>query len=295
MTDTADAAPVGIIGVGPMGLAATEKLIAAGYAVRGYRRGNLDSFAALGGTPMPGAAETAARAQPLILLVPTAAALTEVMYQIDASLTPGQVILCLATLPVEDKRRAAMAAVTAGATLLDGEISGTAGMLRAGQASLMIAGDHAGFETVQPVLAALAPSVTYLPRFGDAVKMKLITNYLVGAHTLAAAEALRFGERLGLDVAQLQSALAASAGGSRMLAVRGPMMVERRYPPSDVAGFLRYFEMLRDALGDGGETPLLDLTDSLYRRAIERGQGLFDIAAIYESLGVAGPPDGDRS
>ncbi len=217
------------------------------------------------------------------------------MYQIDASLTPGQVILCLATLPVEDKRRAARAAATAGATLLDGEISGTAAMLRTGQASLMIAGDRAAFETVEPVLAALAPSVTYLPGFGDAVKMKLITNYLVGAHTLAAAEALLFGERLGLDVAQLQSALAASAGGSRMLAVRGPMMVERRYPPSDIAGFLRYYEMLRDALGDGGETPLLDLTDSLYRRSIERGQGLFDIAAIYESLGVAGLPDGDRS
>ena len=269
-----------------MGIAATERLVANGFEVLGYRRGCLDSFRTVGGTPQPGAAAVAEGADSLILLVPDEAGLAEVMSQISPSLRAGQIILCLATHPVEGKRRAAAVAESAGAVMLDGEISGTPAMLGSGQASIIIAGDKELFERMRPVLTALAPVVTHLDQFGDAIKMKLVTNFLVGVHTAATAEALQLCRRLGLDPDAVIGAIASSAGGSRMFSLRGPMMAQKRYPPGNVLALLRYFELLREGLAERGATggPVLELTETLFRRSLELGFGALDIAAVYETF-----------
>ena len=117
--------------------------------------------------------------------------------------------------------------------------------------------------------------------------MKLVTNYLVGWHTLAAAEALVMAGRLGLDPLAVVDAVAPSAGGSTMLAVRGRMMAERDYQPGSMAVFMSFFALLRDALGERGaeDGGLLRCVEGRYRQAVEEGDGGRDIAAIYESLG----------
>ena len=283
---------VGIIGVGQMGMAATQRLLAAGYSVHGYRRGSLEDFEALGGVSAASALAVSRAANTLLLLVPNAPALAEVMREISTALSPDKTLICLATLPVGDKQDASGVAARSGATLLDGEISGTAEMLKAGQASIMVAGAPEAFEAVRGVVSALVPSVSYLPTFGDAAKMKLVTNFLVAVHTLAAAEAIWLGRDLGLDPATLVSTISPSAGGSRMLAVRGPMMAARRFGAGNMPGFLRYFEMLRASIRpDADDHPLLDLTERLYRQAIEKGFGHLDIAAIHESLHSSPMPD----
>ena len=278
--------PVGIIGVGALGLAVTQRLIAAGYTVNGYRRGSLAAFAAAGGTPMLSLRATAAAADPLMLLLPNDAALTEVMTDIAAALRPDQIILCLGTHRIPVKQDAADIARTAGAHLLDGEVSGTPAMLSAGQASVMIAGDSQMIDRSRLVLDAFARVTIDVGAFGNAAKMKLVTNYLVGVHTLAAAEALSMGQRLGLDPHLMVQTITPSAGGSTMLSVRGRMMADREYEGGDMTGFMRFFELLRESLSDAGGAgnPLLDLTERLYRQAIAAGHGDSDIAAICKSL-----------
>ncbi len=284
-----DDVAVGMIGVGALGLALAERLIAAGFAVHGYRRGGLDAFTAIGGTAMTSAAATAADADPLILLLPNDGALSQVMTDIASSLRRGQTILCLGTHRSPAKQAAADAAHAVGAVLLDGEVSGTPAMARAGQASVMIAGDAAAAERALPVLKAFACATKHVGDFGAATRMKLVTNYLVGVHTLAAAEALTLAQRLGLDPRMVVDALAPSAGGSTMLSVRGRMMAERNFEGGSMSGFVRFFELLRDALAESNAQggPLLDLTERLYRHAIASGHGDRDIAAICDSLAEA--------
>lgn len=278
--------PVGIVGVGAIGLALTERLVAAGYAVGGFRRGDLASFRRAGGTPASSAAAVAMACDPLLLLVPAEAGLMAVMAEISPVLRRGQVVLCLATHRVAAKQAAAAIAGAAGAVLIDGEISGTPDMVRAGAASVMVAGDGAAIERVRDVLAAFAARITRLATFGDAVKMKLVTNYLVAVHTLAAAEALQMAGDLALPLDTAVAAIAPSAGGSTMWSVRGPMMAARAFPSHDSSGFLHYFDLLRDALAEGGagRRQLLDLTEQRYRAFIAAGHGQRDIAAIYETL-----------
>ena len=276
---------VGIVGVGALGLAVAKRLIAAGFEVNGYRRGSLADLAAAGGTPMPTARATAL-ADPLILLLPNDAALSEVMADIAAALRPDQIILCLGTHRIPAKHAAADIAKAAGAHLLDGEVSGTPAMLSAGQASVMIAGDLDIIDRARPVLDGFAHTSVHVGAFGNATKIKLLTNYLVGVHTLAAAEVLLMGQRLGLDPHLLVQTITPSAGGSTMLAVRGRMMADRVYAGGDMIGFMRFFGLLRESLPatPGVNNPLLDLTEHLYRQAIASGHGKKDIAAICDSL-----------
>jgi putative dehydrogenase len=277
---------VGIIGVGALGLAVAERLIAAGFAVSGFRRGSLDGFAAAGGRPMPSAQALVREADIVILLLPNDDGLAEVMDNITPSLKRGHVLLCLGTHALQRKQEAAKVAQAAGAVLLDGEVSGTPAMVRSGRASVMLAGDPEIAERVQPILSAFARATKRLAAFGDATRMKLVTNYLVGVHTLAAAEALHLGQCLGLDARSVVEAIAPSAGGSTMLSVRGTMMVEGNFDGGGMAGFMRFFELLRAALGNSSEAswPLMSLTEQLYHDAIDQGYGENDIAAIYKSL-----------
>ncbi len=71
-----------------------------------------------------------------------------------------------------------------------------------------------------------------------------------------------------------------------MLVVRGPMMARRDYPDGSMSSFLRYFELLREALSDKPaiDRPLLDLTESAFREAAAQGQADLDIAAIFEAV-----------
>lgn len=280
-----DARPIGIIGVGAIGLAIARRLIAAGYRVNGYRRGNLDDFVAAGGIGAASAAGVTADSGLLILLVPGEAGLSAVMAEIAPWLRPDQIVICLATHRVEAKRRAAAAARAAGAVLLDGEISGTPAMVEAGQATVMIAGDPDAIDRSRTTVGAFAARITGLAAFGDAVRMKLVTNYLVGVHTAAAAEALQMGRRLGLAPDAILEAVIPSAGGSTMLAVRGPMMAAGDFSGGDVAGFLGYFDLLRGEMGNDptADWPLLEATASAYRRAIDNGYGDRDIAAVYRN------------
>jgi len=282
---------IGLIGLGELGLAVAGRLIAAGHTVAGYRRGQPDAFASIGGLPQSSAAATAACAQPLILLLPTDEALREVMQAIAPALKPQQIVICLGTHRASAKASAAQIAANAGATLLDGEVSGTPAMMKMGKASVLLAGDADAATQVLPVVNAFASATSYLGVFGNASKMKLITNYLVGVHTFAAAEALRMADQLGLDLQSTVEALKTSAASSTMLAIRGPMMAARQFPPSHMPAFIRYFDLLRDAL-DGpqpGERPLLDLTESVFSDAVQQGFGDRDIAGLFESLSAYRP------
>ena len=285
MTGLALPQTVGIVGVGAIGLAIAERLIAREIEVWGYRRSDMSEFRDAGGLPKT-SPEDVAFAETVILMLPTDAALDEIMRRIAPVLRPEQLVLCLGSHRLPAKLEAAALAASVGATLLDGEISGTPAMLRAGQASVLLAGDELGMERSLPLLALFAHTTTKLGEFGGATRMKLITNYLVALHTTAAAEVLHLGRALGLTPKTIVDAVAPSAGGSTMLAVRGRMMAEGTVTGSGMAGFMTFFDRLRAALPDttAEHAPLFGLVEGLYRQAVADGFGNKDIAAIHDAM-----------
>lgn len=287
MSDSLHArAAVGILGVGRMALPIAAALVEAGHSVTGYRRGPLDEFVALGGKAQPSGEAVAEQSDILLVLVPDERAMLDLLANVAPSLRGGATVICLATHPVRAKQAAADIVARAGAVFLDGEISGTPDMVRSRTASVMIGGARADFDRVRPVLGSFSDTIQFVGPVGNAVKLKLVTNLLVAVHSFAAAEALQCAARLGLDPVEALGWLNASPAMSRMLEVRGPIMAERRFVPGNGPAFLNYFTLLREALDDNRSSPgpMLELTETWFRRSVELGFAERGIAGIHESL-----------
>jgi L-threonate 2-dehydrogenase len=117
--------------------------------------------------------------------------------------------------------------------------------------------------------------------------MKFVANLLVAIHNVAAAEAVSLGLRCGLDPASLCEVLSAGAGQSRMLEVRGPMMVQGAYEPPTMklSVWQKDMRLIKAfALESGAATPLFDATIPLYLAAAAEGHEQMDTAAVRLAL-----------
>ena len=277
--------PVGVIGLGTIGLPVAARLLAQGRTVHGYRKGSSRALEEIGGVVARSVAEIAAACDPILLVLPDDVAFNCVIEQLVHQPLSGHAIVSLSTHDSAVKERAKATLRVVGADLIEAEISGTPAMLQAGAAFMMIAGDLEKFEGLRTTLESLAPLVR-LERFGDALRLKLVTNFLVAVHTLAAAQALSFGAALGLSSDLLLRALTQSAGASRMLAVRGPMMLREEVASGDLQGFLRFFDLLRSAVPseEVRRCGLLEATEEVYRAAASQGWGGADLSVVYKFL-----------
>jgi 3-hydroxyisobutyrate dehydrogenase len=204
-----------------------------------------------------------------------------------AGLRAGQVVLDLASYTLDFKRSLAEAAAARGATLLDGEVSGTPDMLRARTGVVFLGGETAAMDRVEPLLGTVVDRVFRLGAFGQATRMKLINNLLSTVHTMAAAEAMALGTKVGFDPALLAEILAAGSGSSKFLISRAPMMAARDFEAGSggLMVFRKYLEHIPELAEEvDAPTPLLDTARLWFERAIAEGHGQEDIAVVYETL-----------
>ncbi|WP_256658526.1 NAD-binding protein [Pseudomonas sp. WPR_5_2] len=117
--------------------------------------------------------------------------------------------------------------------------------------------------------------------------MKLIANYLVTIHTLAAAEALNLGVKAGFSAQQVVEVIRQSAGGSTMFSARAPMMADRHFlpAPGPFATLEKYIDMASELSEEfGSAAPLFNAAKPYFLRAIEEGIGEEDISAVIKLI-----------
>jgi 3-hydroxyisobutyrate dehydrogenase-like beta-hydroxyacid dehydrogenase len=281
---------VGFVGVGKIGLPISENLIRSGYRVVGYRRSSLAEFEKIGGVPAHSAAEVGAQADVVFSCLPSDEALDEAVQGPRGLLQvarPGQIIVELGSFPLPVKRRQIAPLADKGATFIDGEVSGTPGMVLARKGVIYLAGDEQACRKIEPIVAGFADSCIYFGAFGAASRVKLINNLLVAIHIAATAEAMALGLKAGVDVGLMIKAIATGSGGSTQFGIRAPWMAERRFKPPQgtIPGLQHYIEMIGEfADGIGVATPLLDRTAELFDRFVAMGLTDCDGAAMVDVI-----------
>lgn len=283
---------VAIVGGGRMGGAFARHLVAAGHPVvvvdpDPERR---DQAAAAGATTAERVTELGPIGpDPVLLSLPTEAAFVQVVDDLAALTTAGwhPVVVDTSTLAIAAKETGTERLAAAGMTLLDCPVSGTGAQADAGDVVVYASGPTEAIERCRPVLATFARAVHDVGPFGAGSKLKYVANLLVGAHTVAAAEALALAERAGMDPDRVLALLLDGAGRSRMLEVRGPAMVAAEGPADygQAATIDVYRKDLAIILGFAAEvgaaTPLLDQVAALYQSAADRGLGSAELAAVH--------------
>jgi putative dehydrogenase len=277
---------IGVIGLGRTGLPVAANLLARGHIVLGFRRNDPGQLAKLGGKAQPSARAVADATNMILTILPSVEALDEVMTQILPVLTPSHTIAELGSHPLAVKQRYRELCEARGAVFLDGEISGTPGMVASRAAVFLIAGDPKRSEEVVALCKDASDHARYVGAFGSATKLKLIANHLVAVHTAAAAEAMLLVEKSGLDPALAIEVLGLGAGSSTMFKARAANMSARKFvdPAPGPVGMLHHYLAPIDELRGDQQLPLFEAAASLLRTALANGRRDQDIACVIDLL-----------
>ncbi len=270
-----------------MGSAMASNLLRAGYRVVGYdvlEKRRRDHRRA-GGQVALSCRDVGAAAGMVICSLPSSDALLRTADELVETERP-HVVIETSTLPIDVKEAARKRFAAAGTTLLDCPLSGTGSQARMRDLVVYASGDRRAYRRVTPILDAIARAHYHVGPFGSGMKTKCVANLLVAIHNVAAAEALVLAKRAGLDPKTTLKVIADGAGSSRMLQVRGPMMVKGRYAKAlmklDI--WRKDMKIIADvARRAGAATPLFSATRPIYTAATKSGADR-DTAAVYEVL-----------
>ena len=227
---------VGFVGLGNMGIPMAQRLVAAGYQVRGYDM-SADAVAAFEaiGTSDAGGGVTAVAdlaavgdgADAVILMLPDSDIVERVILGrlasepvegttggLLASLPAGATIIDMSSSDPARTRILAAQVALAGVTLIDAPVSGGVSGATAGTLMIMVGGPSAAFERFQPMLATLGKKVVHAGDVGAGHAVKALNNLMSAAHLLASSEALIAGRRFGLDPAVMLEIVNGASGRS---------------------------------------------------------------------------------
>jgi len=288
---------IGFVGLGAMGQVIVPRLLAAGHAVTGWNRSRERAASlverGMGLAESPAAVSAACEVTFSIVTDGTAVksvALGE--NGVLAGMRPGGVYIDMGTISPEVTREVAAAFAKRGFSMLDAPLSGSPVTVQQGNASLMIGGDRATFERVEPVLRAIGPKVTYIGASGLAVTMKLAVNLLLMVEVIAFGEAVALAEKGGVARETALDAVLKSVTAAPVLGYRGPFILEGRMPAVPLADvtlqqkdMLLVLEMARKL---GSPAPLAAAANEMMNAC--RGLGLdrndFVVAhEVYRRLG----------
>ena len=135
---------IGFIGVGNIGMVICKHLIDSGHKVLGYRRSSLAGFEKIGGIAAKSPADVGSQADIVFSCLPGGSALDEVVTGPNGLLKntrKGQVVVELGSHPIAVKERQVARFAEKGVAFIDGEVSGTPGMVMAKKAPIYLAGD----------------------------------------------------------------------------------------------------------------------------------------------------------
>lgn len=180
-----------------------------------------------------------------------------------------------------------------GISMLDAPVSGGVTAAAAGTLSFMCGGTKENFEKAKPVLSAMGANIFHAGGDGAGQVAKMCNNMLLAIHMIGTSEALKLGEKNGLDAATLSEIMLASSGKNWSLEKYNPFPgVMPNSPASNdyKPGFMVDL-MAKDlglaidnALVTGGNTPLGKMALDLYAQKQDCGDGQRDFSSIIELL-----------
>jgi 3-hydroxyisobutyrate dehydrogenase-like beta-hydroxyacid dehydrogenase len=210
--------PVAIVGVGNMGAAMAQRLLAQGWPVHvsDLVAERSQALARAGATAHPRAAEAAQAARATILCVVDAAQCRDVLFGaggVAPAVRLGHTVLLCPTMEPAAVQDIAQALRPHGVFCIDAPMSGGPVRARDGTMSLMVACDNLVFERHRSLIETLSSHVFRISeQLGDGARTKLVNNLAAGIHLVASAEVLALAQRLGLDQARTLDVIEQSSG-----------------------------------------------------------------------------------
>jgi 3-hydroxyisobutyrate dehydrogenase-like beta-hydroxyacid dehydrogenase len=223
------------IGLGTMGAPMAGHLLAAGHELHVHNRTRdrelplAEAGAIRAETPAAAAAEaelvfTCVSDSPdleAVVLGPTGAL---------AGMARGAVLVDCSTVSPATARELSITLAERGCGAVDAPVSGGSEGARKGTLTVFAGGEKAHVEAARPALEVFSGSITHLGPPGSGQAGKAVNQVLIAGTYAALGEGLALGEREGLPLPELVTALSGGAARSWILENRSKNVIDDAYP-----------------------------------------------------------------
>jgi 3-hydroxyisobutyrate dehydrogenase-like beta-hydroxyacid dehydrogenase len=281
--------PVGIVGLGLMGTALSERLIGATVPMIGFDidAARCAALTACGGRVATSLGELADRSRTIFVAVYSGEQVEALFDDLVSGEGPARpTVVCTTTCAPDEIIRLSRCATTARIPFVEAPISGTSAEVRDGTATALVAGEAGVIESVSALLDIICPRNIRVGEIGNASRTKLAINLILQNNRAALAEGIAFAEALGLDGRAFLAAARESAAYSRVMETKGEKMLARDYQPqSHISQTLKDAGLiLAEAECRGLVLPVTTAQAGLLRAAIALEGPDSDSAAVIEAV-----------
>ena len=216
---------VGFVGAGRMGAPMVRRLAEAGHEVRALGRNDEKRCAVseLGAHAVPELSAVGDGADVVVVCVFTDEQVQQVCLHSELlSAMPSGAVLVVHT--TGSPRTVEMIAASSDIDVVDAPVSGGPHDIAAGHVTLFVGGSDDAVTRARPALDSYGDPVLHVGALGAGQRVKLINNALFAAQIGLLREAVRLGDRLGVEESKLLSAVSHGSAASRVggfIAARG--------------------------------------------------------------------------
>ena len=283
---------VAFLGLGVMGYPMAGHLARAGHSVTVYNRTAAKAQAwavEYGGTAAASPRDAAAGADLVFACVGNDDDLRSVALGESgalAGMAPGAVFVDHTTASAEVARTLYAAARVLGLQFVDAPVSGGQAGAVNGALTVMCGGDTAPFDAMRPVAMAFAKAVTRVGDSGAGQLAKMVNQICIAGLVQALSEGIAFGQKAGLDMAQVLEVIGKGAAQSWQMDNRGGTMVADKFDFGFAVDWMRkdLGLVLDEARRNGAKLPITALVDQFYADVQGLGGGRWDTSSLLRRL-----------
>lgn len=278
---------LGLIGLGLLGSAMSERFMAAGYIVVGFDSSaeRREQFRAAGGVVCDSAKAVFQNCDTVVLSLPNSGIVAEVISGCFDGLQQHLIVDTTTGAP-EDARQVATQLETQGALYLDATVVGSSEQTRQGEVITLVGGTTEGFDKVAPLLRCFSAQQFHTGPSGTGATAKLIVNLVLGLNRAVLAEALNLAKACQMDQASMLQILRSGAAYSRVMDIKGDKMISGNFAPqARLDQHLKDVGLILDlSRSANAAVPLSELHTKLLERASALGFGQQDNSAIIKAF-----------
>jgi len=285
-------AKLAFLGLGVMGFPMAGHLAAKGHEVTVYNRSAAKAEAWVarhGGRSAPTPREAALGADLVLSCVGNDDDLRAVCLGADgafAGMDPGTVFVDHTTVSAQVTRELHGVAAARGVGFVDAPVSGGQAGAENGVLSIMCGGAEDAYQRAEPVMQAYGRMVKRLGETGSGQIAKMMNQICIAGLVQGLAEALRFGEKAGMDGKAVIEVIQGGAAGSWQMANRHATMLDGKFNYGFAVDWMRkdLGIVLQTADEIGAPVPVTALIDQFYKDVQAMGGGRWDTSSLIERL-----------
>ena len=275
---------VGVVGVGLLGQAMSERLLQVGYPVSGF---DLAPFSAAGVDVSDSLPNLIREVSILILCLPNSAVVKEVVTEHLTVFHGNQVVIDTTTGRPEDMEWIGQQLADRKIPYLEANVAGSSEQMKGGEVALFVGGHLKDVETNALLLNALSRRWFHLGPVGSGSRFKLIHNMVLGLNRLVLAEGLEFARSLGMDGSKTLDILKQTPAYSTVMETKGRRMLEGDFhtPQARLSQHLKDVRLMLELAKDSGaQVPVTSLHRQLLEAVEQMGFGNLDNSAVIEAF-----------